>query len=672
MLFIHLLAQAAVAAAAPAAQVQQDVVSYPAAFFAAQSPANADEMIVRIPGFTLDSGAGVRGYEGAAGNVLIDGKRPATKTDSLDEILRRIAASQVERIDVIRGGAPGIDMQGKTVIANVIRRKVGGIHGVAAVAITPVLNGYRAPMQMRLEANGDDSVGRHWEASFRPAGYIDDGSGDGRLSRSDGAGAPLQQGEIRAKGGGLQNTLAGVYELPLLGGSLRANGRLFWDDYRYQETDDVSLPSRVLQHDEQKQDTFDTEAGARYTRDFAGGTSLEAVALRQSERRSFNERFDAPGDQTLFSALNDTSETIVRAVLKHRHSDALSWEAGAEGADNTLDAKQRFSENGAAIPLPAANVTVEEKRWEAFGKATWQPLKPVTVEAVVREEGSTITAAGDVRLQKSLYFTKPRLAVTWAIDDKTQVRLRYEREVGQLNFSDFVASSSLSKGVLTAGNPDLNPEQDWVSEAALERRFLGAGDVSVTVRHYAIKDAQDRAPVFTAGGVFDAPANIGAGSKDELAVSATIPLDRIGLKGARLQGLGTWRWSDVTDPTTGAHREISGLRPVEWEGHFSQDIPALRLTWGVDAFGAWRETYYRFDVVETRKLHTFVMPYVEWKPQPNTAFRLEVDNLTARGFRDTITQYAGPRGSSAIAFTQDRKTAFGRYLFLRYRRTFGA
>src|SRR5262245_41661717 len=136
MLIVHVLAQAAVAAAPTAeAAPQQGIISYPPSFFAAFQPANAGEMVARIPGFTLDTGATVRGYEGAAGNVLIDGKRPATKTDNLENILRRLPAGQVERIDLIRGGAPGIDMQGKTVIANIVRKSGGGIRGVAATSL---------------------------------------------------------------------------------------------------------------------------------------------------------------------------------------------------------------------------------------------------------------------------------------------------------------------------------------------------------------------------------------------------------------------------------------------------------------------------------------------------------------------------------------------------------
>ena len=96
MSLIHVFAQAAVAAApqpAPASQfvapapATQGMSSYPAAFFAGQQVANAYEMLGRVPGFSLDTGDSVRGFEGAAGNVLVDGQRPTSKTDGLDQIL---------------------------------------------------------------------------------------------------------------------------------------------------------------------------------------------------------------------------------------------------------------------------------------------------------------------------------------------------------------------------------------------------------------------------------------------------------------------------------------------------------------------------------------------------------------------------------------------------------
>src|SRR5690606_5434408 len=63
----------------------------------------------------------VRGFAAALGNVLIDGQRPTSKAVSLEDVLRRIPFAGVAAIEVIRGGAPGINMQGQSVVANVVR-----------------------------------------------------------------------------------------------------------------------------------------------------------------------------------------------------------------------------------------------------------------------------------------------------------------------------------------------------------------------------------------------------------------------------------------------------------------------------------------------------------------------------------------------------------------------
>src|SRR5690349_3648160 len=78
----------------------------PEAFSDAQ-PANALDMVRRVPGFQIVEGdEDVRGYSGAISNVRIDGEAPSKRED-LGDLLGRIPASDVERIELIRGGAPG-------------------------------------------------------------------------------------------------------------------------------------------------------------------------------------------------------------------------------------------------------------------------------------------------------------------------------------------------------------------------------------------------------------------------------------------------------------------------------------------------------------------------------------------------------------------------------------
>ena len=644
------------------------VISYPPVFFTASQPSTALDMVSRLPGFTVDVGDAVRGFEGAAGNVLIDGQRPTTKTDDLEEILRRIPAGQVVRIDLIRGGAPGIDMQGKSVLANVVKKQGGGFRGVAALSNSFIYDGRVMP-GVRLELSGDQGD-RVWETSARYGTGVDDGAGQGRRVRSGPVGEPMILSDVDAEGDTRQTTLTGAYATPLFGGQAKVNARLFNDNFKYEEINRITYPAPGREGTIEHVDEFETELGGSFIRGLGDKTTMELIALRKDERQDITSDFRADAARASFSLDRDTSETIGRAVLKHRPNDLFSLETGGEVAINILESRTAYGKDGVDVPLPAANVRIQEDRGEAFAKGVWRPNSKWTVEAGLRYEASRIESSGDVSLEKSLYYAKPRLALTWSPQPETQVRFRFERVVDQLDFDDFVAESSLNTGVITAGNPDLVPEQSWVSEAAFEQRFAGAALV-LTVRHSALSDAIDRAPVFLPTGVFDAPSNIGDGTLDELILSLSVPLAKVGLKGATIKGESTWRRSEVTDPTTGEKREISGLRPLEWEAHFTHDLPAYRLTWGVDVFGGWRETYYRFDEISTDKLKTYVVPFGEWKPRPDIVIRAELQNATNRGFRHTRTVYDGPRGASDIAFVDNRDIQFGRMYWFRIRKSFG-
>jgi outer membrane receptor protein involved in Fe transport len=278
-----------------------------------------------------------------------------------------------------------------------------------------------------------------------------------------------------------------------------------------------------------------------------------------------------------------------------------------------------------------------------------------------------------VVLGKTLTYLKPRLTLIWAASPTTQLRFRAEREVGQLNFDDFVASANFNTASgVTAGNPDINPEQAWVGEATVEQRFWKDGLISVSYRHYEIKDAIDRGPVFASdGGVFDQPENIGDGRKDELALQLSLPLERLGIKHGLLKGDLTKRWSRVTDPTTGAGREISKLHPLDWNANFSQDLPQWNAQWGVDVFGGWRQSSYKYNLIEDQKLRTYVRPYAEWRPRPDWNIRVELPNFTARGFRNTDRIYPGPRNRPGAPDVDDRDIGFGNMYYVRIRKTFG-
>src|SRR5262245_58408700 len=86
-----------------AAANNEDRVAYDAAFYAQFHPQNALDMVNQTPNFALNGGDDRRGFSGAVGNLLIDGRRPVAKSQSVQSILQQIPASQVVRIEVLRG-----------------------------------------------------------------------------------------------------------------------------------------------------------------------------------------------------------------------------------------------------------------------------------------------------------------------------------------------------------------------------------------------------------------------------------------------------------------------------------------------------------------------------------------------------------------------------------------
>ena len=675
-------AAAAQAADPAAATAERGVIAYPPSFFTEAQPTSAYDMVVRLPGFTFDKGASVRGLAGAGGNVLIDGQPPVSKNDALDEILKRIPAGAVERIDLIRGGAPGIDMDGRSVVANVVRRQSAGFRAAVTPSVNFIYDG-RVLSSLRAEAQWRWPGGRAAELSQVYSAGAYEEMGDGQRTRYNADGSVRLRSKIDADAARQSIWTTGAYETPLAGGRARLTGAFMLNPYSSELYDRYVGGGKEYEYNKYGKDQI--ELGGRYSRALTSRLSLEAVALKQSNDTTSAVHFEAPALVRDFRLERKGDETVGRLTLKLRQSARLSFEASAEGALNQLDSQTRLIVNGAATVIPAANVQIEEKRAEATLRGTWRATDAVTVEAGLRQEISRTTTKGDLTLENPLRFTKPRLAVIWVVTPATQVRARLEREVGQLNFEDFVATSSVaSTGTLSAGNPDLTPQQAWVYEAAFEHRFWGSGAVVLTVRHADLSDVVDRVPVFSAAGVIlaDSPGNIGDGTRDEIQASLSLPLDRLGAPAAQVRGQVTRRRSRVMDPITGRTREISTLRtsgsrdaerlsPVTWEAHFTQELPPLKSVWGVDVAGAYRDSAYRLTEIETKKISTQVSLFGEYRPKPNLSFRAEAQLLNQRDARRIREVYVGPRSLGVLDYTDVRNLEWGGSLFFSMRRAFG-
>ena len=610
-------------------------------FFAAAQPNTAFDMISRLPGFSFDGGAAIRGFAGASGNVLVNGQRPATKTDTLEDALRRIPASSVARIDLIRGGAPGIDMQSRTLMANIVLRDGARTEFNAEAGGRLYGNGHFGPA---LQFTGSRRRGE--SVISGSIEYLDEqgeeqGGGDIRLTEVDGTPiriAGVTQDDIDRA---LKLRLQG--QTPVAGGLLHLNAAFDHLPTDKLQTDVISLsPSGPgIETVKDTRRTNVAEIGGDYTHAIGARTTAKLVALKSLRWRDSISLADQDDVISDFRQQRDSGETIARLTFNSIRSPRLGLEAGGEAAINFIDALTSFTEDGVAIELPNARVRVEERRAEAFILSNWQVTKAWRLETGVRAETSTISQTGKVAQSRAFTFLKPRVLLTWSPNSAFQTRVRIEREVDQLDFNDFAASANLSSGNVNAGNANLEPERRWIIEAAFDQQFWDGGNIVLTLSHAALQQVVDVIPI----GTVNAPGNIGDGWRETLSIDLTLPLARLGMAGGLIKGNATANASRVTDPTTGQQRPISGLAPFAGELTLSNDMPRLNSTWKISGFAGETEREFRTDQIQTETYGWGVGASWEYRPRRGLAILAEVQNIGGLARTRTQELYNGLRGT---------------------------
>ena len=643
---------------------QRGVLVFTPDFFAEQRPNTALDMVNRVPGFSIEDGSGSRGFEGSVGNVLVNNARPASKNDTGSNVLSRTLASRVERIELIRGGAAGIDMQGYSVVVNVILKK--GTSRQSILTYNGVLfeggHDVHGGSYQFTATNGD----RSWGVTLGDGISTSDSNGVGRVIRRNAAGTVIRDEHHFNDGYGGGNSIRGNYSGPIAGGKIDLTARLGMNDWHGVQT---QTSPTVLRDNRDEQDSTSGELGLVYTRALNPRWTVETRLIHQFEdfdnTSISNTRLNGVADaEQAFTAEGKSSESILRGLVRNERSAGLTLEAGAEVAYNMLEVNQAFTVGGTNIPLPSASVKVEETRGEAFGKATWRIHPDLTLEAGLRMEASTIGQSGDADQEKSFFFAKPRFLATWTPMANNQVRFRFERELGQLDFGDFAASADLSDGNVYGGNVDLEPEQRWISELTYERRFWGEGIVSIGYRHDEIIEVIDRLPL---PGGLSATGNIGDGTLDQLSLNVVVPTDKLHIPGGRFTFRNDWNKTEVTDPTTGESRPISGVRATQANVGFQQDVHRWKTQWGVNWLPLLGQRSYDPDQISGWRGSGYLEAFAEYKPTATLSIRAQV-NLWDR-FDPYRTVYSD-RAAGVVSFTEDRQIDPRTFWSFKVRKTF--
>jgi outer membrane receptor for ferrienterochelin and colicins len=663
-------------------------------FFEPYRPSHAKDMLERVPGAAgaLSTGAANnagdedrRGLRSQTTQVLINGKRLTTKGNSINDYFERIPSDQVERIEVIVGNVREIDADVGQRVINVVLADTGGIGGtfsVGNVSFTdgrhmPTLSGSvsgetgpwsytlsgetrprqlpRLQRELLRDSNDDLFLEQEERRRMKSRRYI----GRGRLAYAPGPNSQAQlSGFIEDRPIGEQNDtefdflIAPDGTRTADGGSLRF---LTGEDLEYEISGDYSAPlSKSVA--------------------FKG---LFVYSVDDENRNNENFSFALNPDNAQLTS-GDTrderaTEKILRGTFDWAFAPKHSLEIGAEGAVNELDKTQSFFDvvNGQRVDREVFNAdqVVTEDRLETFGSHTWRPTDRWEIETGIAAEFSWLDQLGsDIDTRRTFQFAKPSLDVYFTQSEQTQIYASVRRDIGQLEFEDFIADLDRDDGEIDAGNPDLAPEKSWDLEIGTEHRLANdAGVINLRGFYRDVSDVSDNVPF----GVNDsAPGNLGSGRHYGAELETSLQLQKLGLIDAVISGTFLWQDSSVEDPFTGERRRFADQERYEINIDARHDLSKWAMNYGFVMTVKGPKIRSDFETFERERAATDLRIFLERRFENGIVGRLFWGNALRGKTKRTRIVYATSQAAGDVLRTELRTQKQGGFYGFSVRGTF--
>lgn len=664
---------------------------YDAAFFAQYAPRTAYDIVQRIPGFSLDlgnsaaaTGVDVRGFAGTAGNVVINGGRPSTKSETLDVLLSRIPASRVIRVEVGPGDLYGADYSSKTQVANLILTEGGGIAGNLTLGAVRHWIGAIIPTASASISFSKGPSTFNIAADTRRSDYYEEGFD--RVTALPGG----QVVEYRRKYNSIHPHdpyVSGSWAMEKSDDdSFHINARFQPSTFFLRQKNHV-IPAGDDAHDDSLIEDYKTnivEVGGDVTRPLAGG-ALKFVGLANRQHKTTLDEYDAGnlghtelvgGSQQLTAS--QRNETLGRLTWSKQNLAGFRFEAGGEAALNSLDYHQQlfeFEQGGAKTPieLPIQDARVKETRGEVWINGGRALTKRLRVDMGLNYEMSHLTVGGDASADRKLSFLKPSATLDWQAPHGWHSQLILRRTVAQLDFFDFVSSADLSIGSrINGGNANLQPQRTWESEFLVEHSIFGKGQLRLDLAYNVVSLLQDRILVFDdRGNAFDAPGNLGTGRQMSADLTFDAPLDRY-WKGLHVRLHGGVQRTRVTDPITGLQRDWSGFYPRwNWDADIRRDIG--KFAYGISTGDRGRATFFRTDEYDIN--YNVGFPYtsafIEYRPSATQSLTFNVQDISDTGGARDLVIFVPDRRAGEPSFLEHRFRNSHLQIGLTFKQSFG-
>ena len=692
-------------ASAQDAAADGSTVVYTASYFAEWQPITAGDMLARIPGqdtngrgsggsgfspgnFSGSPSRGGRGLGSGAGSteILINGKRNAGKNNSTQQMLQRIASSQVQEIQIIRATSGDLDVRGSGQIINVVLLEElsstsfsyqGSLNYSQDDAVqlggTFAVNGQRGALDYTMTMR---SQPRYRNSLNNESSILGDFSPNDTVIE-----------EVTVDGGNNEFSFNLAYTINSKS-TLQLNG-LFaerdapTDINRITTNLRSATVSRLVERETNPNPRNNWESGFDYEYTFSNGARFKLLGIaNQDDNLRIRRRFQRFGNETeelnlTLKSRSITEELIIRSSYTFDFLQNQSLEIGGERAQTTLDSALALgllhapgtpsAALGGLVPvnLGLANSQVEEIRYEPFAIHNWIINPKLTLESTLLFETSEIVQTGDALNSRNFDFIKPKIDLRYNITPMFQIRGSVERIVNQLSFADFVAANDEQDNDANTlnGNAELRQQAQW--RYTLNSEYRLPNDVGVVSAEFFYADHQDVIDWIDAStsdnNLASVNGNLGDGVEFGANITASIRMAMIGRPNLLVNSRLEVQDSEVTDPFDGRRRRFRNYQRGRFTLTTRHDIPKWRFNWGTQYFDRLDGGMFQYDIrdFEFTVGEPFYGVFAEIRDSRGITYRLDVRQLTDGSQCRERWRYEGRRSEGLLRELEYRCTHGG-------------
>lgn len=619
--------------------------------------ATVGDVLRRLPGLAFTGPAGVtkdirmRGMDKGYTQFLINGQPiPSAKKDRQIQV-DRLPADMIECIEIIRNPGATMDSAG-----------VGGTINIVFKSGADDLTRLRAAYGKNGDLNVGDVVlqwSRHYEhfdvllAASHTVG-AEDIEEDKRQYNEDGS---IKQRELKDRPVKKDETLLAPRLTWRFG-----NDRLTLDPFISRGTESKNEPtetyaangnlSKRTHKDEDKSDTV-ARFGLRYDAkaDWGDWFAIAGSHHARENKDATTREFNAAGLLTKTTVEDETLReggAYAGFGSSLTLADAHRVSLGMELRTNDYRNRKNKLENGADKSDDKDRFDIDEKRYIAYVQDEWRigehhSLTPgVRVERIERDSADHLGEARSNRYTA----TNPSLHYLWRLNDDTNLRASVAQTYKLPKFDALNPYTTLDKGVLKGGNPDLDPERALGMELGVERYFWNnRGVVGANVYRRNVKDFIQKETRLENGVETERPYNAGEARFYGIEIDWRVPLIESGPHELTLTGNHSelrGRLDLKNSPRSGDVKDLParitniGLdwthRPTLWSAGFNLNHQPRFTTDGINSDGV-RE-------LKRRETATLLDLYVGKTLDRSTELRLIAKNVLSVSKEERTVKYA--------------------------------